>query len=87
MSDTGYSCFNECFYPNNFAFPYEFNRLRFTKFGSLKEVTTDLSNLLIGGVLIIRILIRDILLDKMSPDSPKNKQTPRDISSARRIQK
>jgi hypothetical protein len=33
-----YSCFSDCFIPNDFATEYEFQRLEFGKFGNIKSV-------------------------------------------------
>ena len=67
-----FSFFNGCYYPDYYAFPFEYNRFRFTKFGSLDKATPELTRLLVAGVLVIRILITEVLL---KPSEVFSKQT------------
>lgn len=64
-----YAVLNECYYPNKTAFPYEFRMMSFSKYGSLKHINKDISFLLIGGFLIIRMLICEILLKDINSKS------------------
>lgn len=61
-SKGAFSCFDRCYYPDCFAFPFEYNRLTFSKYGSLSEPTEELTRLLIGGIVIIRLIVLKIIL-------------------------
>lgn len=57
------SCFDRCYPPDDYFFPFEYNRLKFTRYGSLVDTSESTTKMMIGGMIIVRILIMRILLN------------------------
>lgn len=57
-----FSSFERCYFPDAYAFPFEYCRLEFSKFGSLVEMSEAKSKLLIGGMVLVRTLVMRVLL-------------------------
>lgn len=55
------ACFNGSYYPNHFAFMFEYGRMEFSRYGSLINQTEDKTKLFIGCFSVIRVLILRVL--------------------------
>ncbi len=57
-----FSSFERCYFPDAYAFPFEYSRMEFSKFGSLFDMNEQKTKMLIGGMVLIRTLVMRVLL-------------------------
>jgi hypothetical protein len=62
--------YNGSFCPDDYYTPFEFNRITFTSTSQMKEVPSALKQIIIGGLIICRNLVKELLFNvrKYLPD-------------------
>lgn len=55
------TCFPGSFVPEGYYTPFEFSRLRFISTGQLGDMTVEMQQLIVGGMIVCRALCRELL--------------------------